>query len=925
MQNDEELLKLETDIYLSGEGIYFGEYDTASTRDTVEADLGRRLRDKAIEVVFIEASDSALVETLLQNEKETGKKKVFFVHTPTDTEKLIKFAWNLNYTRALFEKIKSPVVIWASCEGLRIIAENAPDFWAWRSRVVSFGSAARSVPHGFEVSEWKEKVSDELIASYEDALLKFESRNELKEAGKVSELLGELYFRNGEWEKAIGYYQKSLGIKEKIGDEYGAAQTYGNLGNVRAKMGEWKQAIELFQKGLETFEKLGDVHGAAQTYNNLGLVYSDMGEWIKAIDYYRKSIAIKEKLGDAQGAAHTFNNLGLVYGKMNEWTKAIELYQKSLETFEKLGDIQGAAQTYGNLGSVYVDMGEWTKAIEFHKKDLEISEKLGDLHGAAQTYNNLGLVYASKGEWDKAIEYYQKSLETFENLGDIHGATCANGNLGLAYVDMGEWNKAIKSYEKSLEKFEKLGDIHGSASAYGNLGSVYAVMGDWPKAIEFYRKDMEISEKLGDINGKGITLANLGKLHLDKKPPDPEKARKYLEDSIKFLNMEARPEYPNTLNWLALCYHRLGSEKKGEAKRENDRKKKNVLVVSASKLFYDASLLYEQVSAMPRVNLPSLKMYVHLDKGLSFSVKDITEEDEKIAIELLDQALFEFKKALEFADEKEKIRLLGVISNHEAKWYIRRAAVEEDHDKRDHNLDKAIEALEDAALQFKKIGDDENCNIKTCEGCAHLFSGLKLFREGIKEYTELKSNKAFNASLDELEKARKCYEDGESELGADTIDILKHSFKFVEEHIKSKDALLVTLVAPEFNRIIEELSAVGLRKMVKMYTFDEGMNVKEERDESRRSTHFENVQNVIYSEGDSEIGNVIIQPAPPPVPAKPDSLTDKLANPATLAGFVGWAAGLVFMIYGYAVSNVYSLIIGFIVFIVLAAIKLKEK
>ena len=52
---------------------------------------------------------------------------------------------------------------------LRIIDENAPDFWAWRSRVASFGSAAEKAPRGFEVSEWREKVSDELIASYEDA------------------------------------------------------------------------------------------------------------------------------------------------------------------------------------------------------------------------------------------------------------------------------------------------------------------------------------------------------------------------------------------------------------------------------------------------------------------------------------------------------------------------------------------------------------------------------------------------------------------------------------------------------------------------------------------------------------------------------------------------------------------------------------
>lgn len=88
---------------------------------------------------------------------------------------------------------------------------------------------------------------------------------------------------------------------------------------------------------------------------------------------------------------------------------------------------------------------------------------------------------------------------------------------------------------------------------YGNLGSVYTDMGERNKAIEFYQKDLEISEKFGDEHGKSITLSNLGKLHLDKSPAEPETARTYLEESITLMNKEARPHYPNALNWLALC------------------------------------------------------------------------------------------------------------------------------------------------------------------------------------------------------------------------------------------------------------------------------------------------------------------------------------------------------------------------------------
>jgi len=99
---------------------------------------------------------------------------------------------------------------------------------------------------------------------------------------------------------------------------------------------------------------------------------------------------------------------------------------------------------------------------------------------------------------------------------------------------------------------------------------------------------------------------------------------------------------------------------------------------------------------------------------------------------------------------------------------------------------------------------------------------------------------------------------------------------------------------------------------------------KEESSEDKRSVHIERVQgNVIYTEGNIE--NFINPSVPPLAPEKPDSLTDRLANTATLAGFVGWAGGLVFTIYGYIQSNTYSLIIGIIVFVVLAALKLGKK
>ena len=630
--------------------------------------------------------------------------------------------------------------------------------------------------------------------------------------------------------------------------------------------------------------------------NILGLICFGHGYWQLSVKSYEKSIAAFEKIGDVHSAAQTYGNLGAVYGEMREWDKAIVYFKKSLETFEKEGDKHGVAQTYNNLGLLSANMGELKEAIHYYKKSLETKEKRGDKHGAAQTYCNLGAVYMYMDEWDKAIVYFKKSLETFEKEGDKHGVAQTYNNLGLLSANMGELKEAIHYYKKSLETKEKRGDKHGAAQTYCNLGAVYARMGAWEKAIEYYQKDLEISEKIGDVHGKGITFSNLGKLYLDKKPPEPEKALQYLEDSIVSLNREARPGYPNALNWLASCYHMIGNSKKAEAKREKNPDEKEKLVNSASGFFSSASEHYAELSGLPRVNISSLDVYIHLNKGLSFSVKSITKADNKKATELIENALEEFKKALKIADDTEKKRINGTIHDHEAKKYIRLALSEINHAKQDKHLGKAIESLEQAAGLLKESGDGEQCDFKTCEGCMHLFKGLKLFRGGINEYTKTGINKQFSDAVDELIAAQKCYEGAVNELGTDTVESLKESFEYVEVLLKSKDETLVMKAAEEFLKIIDELSSVGLQKIVKLYTFDESMNVSSVKSEGRGA-----IQMPMQSSSWISI---------------PDA--------ATIAGFFGWLIGGVLLYYGYTSNNI-SIGIGALIFIVLLGVMTVKK
>jgi len=116
--------------------------------------------------------------------------------------------------------------------------------------------------------------------------------------GTLTNDLGFVYRNKGEWDKAIEYYQRSLEIKEKVGDEHGMSTTFNNLGSVYQDKGEWDKAIEYYQRSLEIGRKLGDIHGVANSCYNIGMLYCEQGKHNAAIPLFEESLTILRKVGD---------------------------------------------------------------------------------------------------------------------------------------------------------------------------------------------------------------------------------------------------------------------------------------------------------------------------------------------------------------------------------------------------------------------------------------------------------------------------------------------------------------------------------------------------------------------------------------------------------------------------------------------------
>jgi len=130
--------------------------------------------------------------------------------------------------------------------------------------------------------------------------------------------LGIYQARQGNQEKAIEYFTKSIEVNPKDADSY-----YNRAYAQHLLGGKEKQTISDYSKSLELNPNDYEAH------MNRGLIYMKMGNNEKAISDYKESIRIKPDCSIVYG------NLGNAYKLNSDNEKACENWKKSLELGNK--------------------------------------------------------------------------------------------------------------------------------------------------------------------------------------------------------------------------------------------------------------------------------------------------------------------------------------------------------------------------------------------------------------------------------------------------------------------------------------------------------------------------------------------------------------------------------------------------------------
>ncbi|KAE9390535.1 TPR-like protein [Gymnopus androsaceus JB14] len=242
-------------------------------------------------------------------------------------------------------------------------------------------------------------------------------KTEARTLTKCDQEMGNIYYRQGEYPKAIKKFRDAKVQFNKIGKFWEAANCLRSLGDIHYIRGEYIQGMQIFTSAKSQFEKIGSQLGATQCLQGLGNIHRMEHEYPEAIQKLTDAKSQFEQISNRLGAAQCLRSLGDVHYMQQEYCQATEKLTDARSQFEKIGSQLGVAQCLQGLGNIHLMQNEYPQARENLTDARTLFEEIGDQPGAAHCLQSLGKIHYIQDEYHQAMENLTNAKNLFAKTG----------------------------------------------------------------------------------------------------------------------------------------------------------------------------------------------------------------------------------------------------------------------------------------------------------------------------------------------------------------------------------------------------------------------------------------------------------------------------------------------------------------------------
>jgi CHAT domain-containing protein/Tol biopolymer transport system component/predicted negative regulator of RcsB-dependent stress response len=344
---------------------------------------------------------------------------------------------------------------------------------------------------------------------------------------------GRNYVQMGEYEDAIGQFEKALTMAESLKDSTSMRGIM--LEVIRAGMqGEnWTKTITYQKRMIDQFGSKVNQDVAQQ---NLVTFYFNNGQFNEAAAAKKKTIEVYKSQNRWQDVAKSSIEMAVIYATARDYDVSIQWANEAYLTYLSLDDALGKARSLIWKGRSLLDADRYFEARAAFSLAIEILGQSEDEDmGPAQVFD-LATAYQLRGICLENLSLYQEALTDQQfALSLLAGldrpVQVAQGEQYLANVfwKMGAYRQALLHQNKALEAFETQGQRKQLAMAYSTQGLIEMSLGELIKAKNSEDKAFQMAQAIQSHEDEATILKNMGQIAIQAE--DLETAFTYFQQA----------------------------------------------------------------------------------------------------------------------------------------------------------------------------------------------------------------------------------------------------------------------------------------------------------------------------------------------------------------------------------------------------------
>ncbi|MBC8415486.1 MAG: diguanylate cyclase [Candidatus Cloacimonetes bacterium] len=323
------------------------------------------------------------------------------------------------------------------------------------------------------------------------------------------------YLQEAYWdifpEASIEYGQQALKLARKLNDDRQEALELINIGQAYFVQEDYTKAIRNYTLGMDLAEKIGDKFLMIEQYINISVCYLKLNNEVKSIEFALIALDICDKSDNTKGYIGAYKNLGDIYFQKKDIADAIGYYQLAIDAARKLDDMNSVSNIQKKIGVCFLASEEKNRAIDFFKQAAAYFETTNALKELVICYKALGLLYEKQGDKINSDKFDRKLLEIEKQLLEEEEID--------RYLFYYEYYNVLGYKDKALEHYQKYNQL---------LNTYYVKKSHQEMEIiqQLYEQEKQILEK--DITE---TDSELEKIQSESKEKEQEiKALKTVQE-----------------------------------------------------------------------------------------------------------------------------------------------------------------------------------------------------------------------------------------------------------------------------------------------------------------------------------------------------------------------------------------------------------